>query len=177
MAGNKEKDAPSKYRFLRPFGYGFAFFLVFCLTAAELGIVSHLLHEGGNIPANYPTREFKSILGLILFSCIGTFLYVFSHPWSSMGISAFWSFVFAVFWGTSAGVIFHVSPFENFTCHRPASSFPPAWQSYHDRCHEVVALQGMAWALWGIFIFKFLGMIIELIEFKKRPNVKSFYQV
>ena len=53
-------------------------------AAAELGIVSDLLHEGGNSYANYPTMEFKHDLGILLFSCIVTFLFILSHPWSNI---------------------------------------------------------------------------------------------
>lgn len=177
MAGFNEKDAPSRFRYLRPGLYGFTFALIFCLAAAELGIVSDLLHEGGNSYALYPSMEFKHDLGILLFSCIITFLYVFTHPWTNHFLATVCTFILAVFWGTGAGVIFHVSPFEDFTCRRPISTFTPPWQAYFDKCHRVVAMQGIAWALWGIFVFMLIGLLIELFQCSRRPNVKPFYAI
>lgn len=52
------------------------------VAASELGLVSDILHRFGNDVANYPGQEFKNILGLILFSCIATFLYILGHYWA-----------------------------------------------------------------------------------------------
>ena len=116
-------------------------------AGVELGLVSHILHTWGNNPADYPTAEFKNILGLMLFTCIASLLYIFSHPWSSVGFSAFWTLVFATFWAVSAGVLNRVVPFEVSKCAEPASDFAPVWTAWLSWCHELVALQGIAWAL------------------------------
>ena len=57
--------------------------LDFSTAAVELGLVSDFLHRYGNGYDRYPTMEFKHDLGIILFSCVVTFLYVLSHPWSN----------------------------------------------------------------------------------------------
>ncbi|KIK70560.1 hypothetical protein GYMLUDRAFT_32604 [Collybiopsis luxurians FD-317 M1] len=146
------------------------------MTVAELGLVSDLLHKGGNTITNYPSAEFKHVLGLLLFTCIASLLYLIGHTFISMGLNIFVNFVLAVFWGTSAGVIFHVSPFESFTCNKPTSIFDSNWAAYSDNCAIVVAMQGLAWALWGLSVFLMFGMLFHLVEFKSRKNV-SMYRV
>lgn len=110
-------------------------------------------------------------------------------------MNIFINFVLAVFWGTGAGVIFHVSPFESFTCGKPASEFSPNWAAYADHCARVVTMQGLAWALCmskleisfvltnifcdllgGLCIVMMFGMLFHLVEFKARNNV-SMYRV
>ena len=59
----------------------------------------------------------------------------------------FFTFVFAVFWGTGAGVMFAVTPFRGTNCDADPSTFPPAWQNYVSQCEIVVSIQGVAWAL------------------------------
>lgn len=54
-------------------------------AAAELGLVSDLLHEGGNSDTNYPSKEYKHDLGLLLFTCIVSLLYIIAHSFISMG--------------------------------------------------------------------------------------------
>ncbi|KIP11480.1 hypothetical protein PHLGIDRAFT_476163 [Phlebiopsis gigantea 11061_1 CR5-6] len=177
MPGLNEKDAPSLAARARPWLYGFTFALIFALTAAELGLDSHILHGHGNNSHDYPSLEFKNILGLILFTCIATLLYIVAHPWASVGMSCWWTFVFAVFWGASAGVLNRVVPFEVSKCGESPSAFPSVWGPWLHQCSELVALQGVAWTLWGIFLIKFIVLIVELIEFKPRKNVKTFYTV
>ncbi|KAJ3721873.1 hypothetical protein C8R42DRAFT_668662 [Lentinula raphanica] len=179
MAGKAygEKDAPiSPYRTRKFWIYTCAFALMFGMTGAELGLVSDLLHEGGNNEANYPSAEFKHDLGILLFTCIASLLYIIGHAFISMGLNIFVNFVLAVFWGTGAGVLFHVSPFESFTCDKPSSTFSSNWAFYSDHCARVVAMQGLAWALWGLSIILMFGMLFHLVEFKTRQNV-SMYKV
>ncbi|KAK0186041.1 hypothetical protein F5146DRAFT_1069012 [Armillaria mellea] len=108
--------------------YAIAFFLVFALTTSQLGLVSQQLHNGGNDYANYPGMEYKHDLGLLLFSCVFTYLYLIGHLYApGLGLITFFTFVGAVFWGTGAGVMFQVSPFRSYNL----------W---------IVAIQGIAWA-------------------------------
>ncbi|KAF8917950.1 hypothetical protein CPB85DRAFT_1284157 [Mucidula mucida] len=155
--------------------YAVAFFLVFALTASELGLVSQQLHNGGNDYANYPGMEYKHDLGLLLFSCVFTFLYLIGHIFiEGMGMITFLTFVLAVFWGTGAGVMYQVSPFRAYNCGNPADSFAPNWARFHDQCSRIVAIQGIAWALWGLMVFLFFGMLIHKLEIRARPNI-TFY--
>jgi len=54
------------------------------VAAATLGLVSQQLHKYGNGYQNYPGREYKHDLGLILFSCVFTLLIVLGHYWLSL---------------------------------------------------------------------------------------------
>ncbi|KAK0229140.1 hypothetical protein ARMGADRAFT_1080902 [Armillaria gallica] len=155
--------------------YAIAFFLVFALTTSQLGLVSQQLHNGGNDYANYPGMEYKHDLGLLLFSCVFTYLYLIGHLYSAgLGLITFFTFVGAVFWGTGAGVMFQVSPFRSYNCGNPADSFSPNWARFADQCSRIVAIQGIAWANWGLFVFLFFGMLIHKLEIRPRPNV-TFY--
>ncbi|KAE9409168.1 hypothetical protein BT96DRAFT_931949 [Gymnopus androsaceus JB14] len=178
MAGKSSEKVPqTSPRKTRKFWmYACAFAFMFGMTAAELGLVSDLLHEGGNSDTNYPSKEYKHDLGLLLFTCIVSLLYIIAHSFISMGMNIFLNFALAVFWGTGAGVLFHVSPFESYTCDRPASDFSPKWAAYADHCARVVAMQGLAWALWVLCIIMMFGMLFHLVEFKTRNNV-SMYRV
>ena len=62
-------------------------------------------------------------------------------------VSCFWAFVFAIFWGTSAGVVNRVVPFEVWKCNRNPDVFAPEWRPWQNQCNELVALQGIAWTL------------------------------
>ena len=102
----------------------------------------------------------------------------------------FFTFVFAVFWGTGAGVMFAVTPFRGTNCDADPSTFPPAWQNYVSQCEIVVSIQGVAWALCELSAFRFIssyllfagglmvlmlaGMIFHACEIRPRKNV-SFY--
>lgn len=154
--------------------YAIAFFLVFALTVSELGLVSQQLQRGGNAYENYPGKEFKHDLGILLFSCIGTLLYLIGHFYVSFGIIVFFTFVFAIFWGVGAGVMFAVTPFKGTNCGSDPSTFPEAWQFYASQCEIVVSMEGVAWALWGLMTLMLCGMIYHACEFRPRHNV-TFY--
>ncbi|KAL1695112.1 hypothetical protein GGG16DRAFT_45909 [Schizophyllum commune] len=149
-------------------------FADFDSAVSELGLVSQQLQRGGNGYEKYPGKEFKHDLGLLLFSCIGTLLYLIGHFYTSMGVIMFFTFVFAVFWGTGAGVMFAVTPFRGTNCDADPSTFPPAWQNYVSQCEIVVSIQGVAWALWGLMVLMLAGMIFHACEIRPRKNV-SFY--
>ncbi|KAK7465546.1 hypothetical protein VKT23_005521 [Stygiomarasmius scandens] len=176
MPGVNEKAPRSRYTSVRFWLYAIAFSLAFALAASELGLVSAELQRGGNSYANYPGMEYKHDLGLLLFTCIAEFLFLIGHFYISVGLSAFVTFVLAIFWGTGAGVLFAVSPFRATNCDNPANTFPPNWQPYTDRCDLIVAMQGIAWALWGLHVLMLFGMLAHLLQIKVRPNV-SFYKV
>lgn len=52
---------------------------------SELGLVSHILHGHGNNAADYPSLEFKNVLGLMLFTIIAVLLYLIATPWLNLG--------------------------------------------------------------------------------------------
>ncbi|KAF9074156.1 hypothetical protein BDP27DRAFT_1359680 [Rhodocollybia butyracea] len=167
----KKEEITSRYRTNKFWLYSVAFVFLFGMTAAELGLVSDLLHKGGNNVENYPSAEFKHDLGILLFTCIAEFLYIIGHAFIEMGLNIFINFSLAVFWGAGAGILFQVSPFESRTCDKSSSVFTSNWASYADNCSRVVAMQGLAWALWGLSLTLMFGMFFHLVEFKTRRNV------
>ncbi|ESK85167.1 proteophosphoglycan 5 [Moniliophthora roreri MCA 2997] len=154
--------------------YTVGFALVFGIAASALGIVSYEFQRYGNTYEHYPAMEYKHDLGLILFSCIYTFLFLIGHPFISMGISIFFTFIGAVFWGTSAGILFAVTPFRSYTCGNPVESFASNWQPYVGQCSRIVALQGLCWAEWGVLVFLLFGSIGHKFEFRSRPNATYY---
>ena len=74
----------------------------------------------------------------------------------------FFTFVFAVFWGTGAGVMFAVTPFRGTNCDADPSTFPPAWQNYVSQCEIVVSIQGVAWALCELSAYKITSSYLPL---------------
>jgi hypothetical protein len=176
MGKPNENEIVSPYRTKKFWLYALAFALMFGMTVAELGLVSDLLQQGGNDVTKYPSPEFKHDLGLLLFTAIATLLYIIGHPFLGMGLNIFINFALAVFWGTGAGVLFKVSPFESRTCDKPSSVFSSQWQSYADNCAIVVTMQGLAWALWGLSVILMFATLFHLFEFKTRKNV-SMYRV
>ncbi|KAF9074965.1 hypothetical protein BDP27DRAFT_95067 [Rhodocollybia butyracea] len=154
--------------------YSAAFAFLFALIASELGLVSYLLHSGGNSTSNYPSAEYKHALGILLFACILGLLYILGHMFLSLGVNIFFMIVLTVFWGTGAGILFRVTPFAWFTCGNPASSFRPNWASYAHNCSRVVATQGIAWALWCFSLIMAIIMLFHLFEFKFRPNASMY---
>ncbi|KAK7061048.1 hypothetical protein VNI00_000783 [Paramarasmius palmivorus] len=167
----KEEGNPGR---LRRLGYGAAFFLVFAIAAAALGLDAQQLHKYGNTNQNYASLEYKNALGLCLFSCIFTFLWLIAHWQVNMGLSIFFTLVGAVFWGTCAGIFYHSTPFRAFTCDNPVDTFPTKWQPYVGECTRVVSLQGLCWAEWALLCLMLVMSIIHKIEIRPRPEA-SYY--
>lgn len=81
---DKVDETPKRFTTKRIL-YAVTFFLIFALSVSELGLVSQQLHNGGNSYDNYPGMEYKHDLGILLFSCIYTFLYLIGHAYASFG--------------------------------------------------------------------------------------------
>ncbi|GLB39538.1 hypothetical protein LshimejAT787_0700480 [Lyophyllum shimeji] len=165
--------------FRRRFIYGFAWALVFCIAAAELGLVSQQLHNGGNSYDNYGNKMFKHVLGLTLFSILFTFLLCIGHFYSSVGMMTVLVLIAAVFWGVDAGVIFQSSPYRQYNCgdKDPAATFHGTrWSEprFFSQCSRIVAMQGLAWAEWGVFVMMFFGMLADILDVRMRP-ARAFY--
>ncbi|KAM0751130.1 hypothetical protein T439DRAFT_347723 [Meredithblackwellia eburnea MCA 4105] len=154
--------------------YVVAFSLIFALTVAELGLVSQQLHNGGNQASHYPTKEYKNDLGILLFNCIFTLLILIGHKYLNLIMGAFFLFCSAIFWGTGAGIIFQVSPFKVYTCGKPAEFFAANWAPFASQCSRVVAIEGIAWALFGLTTILVLGIVfVDALSFKVQRN--EFY--
>jgi hypothetical protein len=134
--------------------------------------VSQQLHRYGNSTSNYPSAEFKHVLGLILFTVIFTFLLLIAHAFISFGVTAFFAFVGAVFWGVSAGVMWQVIPFYR-SC-QAADSYPSNWQPFVSQCSRLIAIEGISWTLWALFVILFIATLVHKLEVRTRPDV-SFY--
>ncbi|RXW22508.1 hypothetical protein EST38_g3342 [Candolleomyces aberdarensis] len=160
---------------VRSVAYGVTFFFLFAMTVALLGLVGNQLHKYGNTYEQYASMEYKNGLGLLLFSVIFSLLILLSHPWLGVGFICVLSFIAAVFFGTGAGVINRTAPFKGTSCNRPADEYPEPWRPYAHECSRIVAIQGLAWALWGLYIFLFFGAVFHKIQFKARPTPEGFY--
>ncbi|KAG5716870.1 hypothetical protein E4T56_gene3386 [Termitomyces sp. T112] len=159
--------------------YAAAWTLVFCFAVAELGLVSQQLHRGGNDIENYGNMMFKHILGILLFSIILVFLMCIGHFYAPLGLMAFFVLSAAVFWGVGAGVTFQSCPYRVFNCgdSDPQITFAGtrwAEERFFSQCSRIVAIQGLAWAEWGLLVMMFFGMIGHLFKFVVRPGT-TFY--
>ncbi|EAU86525.2 hypothetical protein CC1G_10247 [Coprinopsis cinerea okayama7 len=89
---------------------------------------------------------------------------------------SFCALVAAVFFGTGAGVVQRSTPYKGTSCSsRPVSAYPPQWQPYAGECARVVALQGIAWALWALYLFLLIATIIHKFEIRTRPTPEGWY--
>ncbi|KAK1221066.1 hypothetical protein PQX77_016112 [Marasmius sp. AFHP31] len=181
IAGEKEKEKETTPRGPFPVAkviYASTFVLIFAIAAVALGIDSWELHHYGEGYTNYPTMKYKHALGLILFNCIFTFLWLIAHPFISMGVSMFVTFMNAVFWGTAAGVLWSElsrARFGAFHCTKdPIEWFPENWRPYRSECGLLTALHGFCWAEWGILVLLLLGSFLHKVELRPRAHV-SYY--
>ncbi|KAF8064861.1 hypothetical protein FPV67DRAFT_158211 [Lyophyllum atratum] len=161
--------------------YGVAWALLFAIAAAALGLVADQLQRGGNSYDNYGSMSFKHILGLTLFSSLLIFFMFIGHYFTSVTMMAFWTLIAAIFWGVDAGVIFQSCPYRAYNCHNknPQSTFQGSkWGNpqFFSQCSKIVALQGLAWAEFGLLVLMFFGMLYQLLDVRMRPNT-SFYRV
>ena len=77
--GSAAKKEPVYTRYTaRNIGFLVAYVLLVAVVIANLGIVSHILNTIGNPEDRYPSREFKHVLGLLLFVNIFTLLHSFA---------------------------------------------------------------------------------------------------
>ncbi|TFK23875.1 hypothetical protein FA15DRAFT_641893 [Coprinopsis marcescibilis] len=156
--------------------YGIVFFLIFAQTVAILGLVSYELHKYGNGYANYASMEYKHALGLLLFGSLLSLLIVLPHLWLGVGFTFICALIAALFFATGAGVVFRTTPFRGHACHRtPASAYPAAWQPYAGECGRIVAIQGLAWALFATYFILALATFFQKFSVKSRPTPEGFY--
>ena len=186
MARRDEKNEDSRFaRIVPPHIFAFslrsvlyllAFIWIFCFTVAELGLVSNQLHKYGDDYTNYGTKAYKHALGLLLFSTIASLLVLLAHPFVSVGMISFWSFVMAVFFGTSAGIIERVAPFTGHGCtHQKVEAYPENWRPWVGECNHIVSIQGIAWALWALYIFLWVGTLMQKLRISVRATPEGFY--
>ncbi|EKM82243.1 hypothetical protein AGABI1DRAFT_83525 [Agaricus bisporus var. burnettii JB137-S8] len=156
--------------------YFLAFFWIFGFTVAELGLVGHQLHRYGNSYENYANNQYKHGLGILLFSVVASLLVTLSHPWLSVWIISICSFIMAVFFGTGAGIIQQDAPFTGHGCKRkPLEDYPVAWRPYAVECDNIIAIQGVAWSLWVLYIFLWVGTLVQKLSVSVRATPENFY--
>ncbi|TEB21128.1 hypothetical protein FA13DRAFT_164644 [Coprinellus micaceus] len=161
---------------LRTILYAIAFVLIFSLTCVELGLVSEQLHKYGDDYSNYGSKQYKHILGLLLFSVIVSLLVMLSHPFVGVPFITVCSLILAVFFGTAAGVIWqNTGLFWKGTGCRPAESIPENWRPFARECGRVVTIQAVAWSLFGLYILLFVGTLIHKLKIRARPTPEGFY--
>ncbi|KAI5480693.1 hypothetical protein MNV49_007620 [Pseudohyphozyma bogoriensis] len=153
--------------------YFVTFTLFGVLAAVEIGLVAQQLHDYGNQASNYPSLEYKNVIGLLLFAGIVSLLTVIGHAFAPPLFIAFLALALACFYGAAAGVIFQVSPFKSYTCGNPASSFPLQWQAFSSQCSRIVAIEAFAWTQWALSVIIFFGILADVLSIK--VHSKPFY--
>jgi len=175
--GKKEVDNRPFVLSIRSVAYGISFFLIFCLTCAELGLVSQQLHEHGRWAQNYASLQYRNVLGLLLCAVILSLLICIFHYWLPIGVVVFSSLVLALFFGVGGGVIRGTTPFRGTDCHRPVEDYPPRWQPYVHSCGRVVAIEAVSWSVFALYTMMLLGSLcyIGIIRFATRPTPGGYY--
>ncbi|KAL8279833.1 hypothetical protein RQP46_007683 [Phenoliferia psychrophenolica] len=133
---------------------------------AQVEVVPYTgFQNGGNDAGNYPGREFKYNLGIILFTIILTLIVSLFHTKIGMKLTTFAVFVLAVFWGTGAGIIFQVSPFHVYSCKFDVATFDPLWQPFYSQCSRIVAIEAFAWSEFGLMCLILILIMVDCVTF------------
>jgi len=172
-----EKPVWQRWRYSRrALVYGIVFFLIFALTVVELGLVSEQLHEHGNSYANYPTKQYKHVIGLLLFASIATLVFTLTHFWTSVAMVPFISLTLALFWGVGAGLLRTGTPYRgtNCTTHGHAH-YPPVFQPYAGLCKKVVTIEAVAWTQWALLIFLLIGTLAHKLRISSKATPEEMY--
>ncbi|KAF8958678.1 hypothetical protein BDZ97DRAFT_1840841 [Flammula alnicola] len=176
---NKEGEVEDTRRFvpsIRSILYALGFFLIFSLTCAELGLVSQQIHKFGRFAENYASLEYKNSLGLLLAAVIISLLLCFAHFWTPVGVATFVALILAVFFGTGAGIIQKTTPFTGHGCHKLSQNdYPEKWRPFFQQCSRIVAIQGVAWSLWVLYVWLFFGSLIYMFRISVKPTPGGFY--
>ncbi|KAK2460938.1 hypothetical protein APHAL10511_007408 [Amanita phalloides] len=172
-----EKPVWQRMKFsVRALAYGITFFLIFALTVAELGLVSEQMHIHGNSAANYPTLQYKNVIGILLFSSIATLLFALTHFWASVSSIPFISLILAVFWGVGAGLLRTGTPYRGTNCTTHAhAKYPPAFQPFAGLCKKVVTIQAIAWTEWALLIMLMVGSLAHKLTITAKPTPEEMY--
>ncbi|KAF8186000.1 hypothetical protein BJ912DRAFT_1043284 [Pholiota molesta] len=177
--GTSKKGASCGQPSLRPFYTSFpllsAFVLIFCLTAADLGLVSYQIHKYGRYAQNYASLEYRNSLGLCLCACLISLMLCLGHYWISIGLTTFISLICAVFFGTVAGIIRTTTPFRGTSCDRPQDAYPEKWRPYYKECARVVAMEGVSWSLWALYLILMVGSLLYMFRITPRPTPGRYY--
>lgn len=143
------------------------FALYFCLTAAELGLVSEQMHKHGNDASGWPNLQLKNAFGLLLFNCIFSLLFVLGHWALGLGIHTFVFFAMGVFWGTTSGILYN-TPFGQgwrLQCWNDINSFPANYRPFVPDCTRWTAVHGLSWALFGLSVIGLFATLVDRFEF------------
>ncbi|KJA14164.1 hypothetical protein HYPSUDRAFT_49374 [Hypholoma sublateritium FD-334 SS-4] len=151
------------------------FILIFCLTCAELGLVSQQIHKYGRWTFNYATLQYKNAIGLLLCACLISLLLCLGHYWIAVGGTAFTSLILSVFFGTVAGIFRVTTPFRGHDCGRPQDSYPVIWRPWFQECSRVVAMEGIAWSLWALYLCMMIGTLLYMFQITPRPTPGGYY--
>jgi hypothetical protein len=137
-----------------------------------------MIHSHSRFEESWPSKEYHHAIGLLLFATIAGLLFVIFHWVAGLVILALLFLVsravlyflgggvlavfsqeteltctqmFAVFFGTGAGILYSTPFGHSIACKNPTSSFPQIWQPYVSDCGRVMAISGLAWALCKSF--------------------------
>lgn len=151
------------------------FFSLFALwipiAIAECGLVSYLIHKYGRPASDWPGAEYQHAINLGLFSSIVSILFGFFHWGLSLFMFLPIFLAHGVWWGTVAGIL-EKTPFgHGLQCGNPASSFPTAYVPFLNDCSKVTAIEGLAWAMFGLSVIGFFLTVFTKFDFTSVRNV------
>ncbi|KDR66737.1 hypothetical protein GALMADRAFT_106133 [Galerina marginata CBS 339.88] len=171
----KEADNRPFVPSIRSILYAITFFLIFCLTCAELGLVSQQIHKYGRYAENYASLQYKNVLGLLLCAVIISLLLCLTHFFIPIGFLVFIALILAIFFGVGGGVIRTATPYRGTSCNRPVGDYPIAWQPYAHECSRVVTIQALSWTLFALYFFILFGSLGYLFRLCLRPTPGGLY--
>ncbi|KIJ41959.1 hypothetical protein M422DRAFT_254982 [Sphaerobolus stellatus SS14] len=152
--------------------------LIFALTVSELGLVSQQIHKYGRNAENYASLQYKNSLGLLLCAVLVSLILSLTHFKANFGIVSFFALVLATFFGTGAGIIRTSTPFRGHGCStKSVESYDPKWRPYVQECSRIVAIEGVAWSLWVLYIVLLVGIVTYKIGFRLKSTPGGFYSV
>merc|ERR1712230_176438 len=113
---------------LRSFGYLFAFFVVFALSATEIGLASDQLQMYGNSYDRWPSMMYKHTVGLALFCGLWGLLQSLFHWATSSLVNAILAFTNLSLWLALGATLDVASPFiMGCTDNVPQALAPVRW--------------------------------------------------
>ncbi|KAF5328254.1 hypothetical protein D9619_013391 [Psilocybe cf. subviscida] len=155
--------------------YAIGFALIFAITCADLALISQQLHKYGNHSSNYPSTEYRNVLGLGVAAAVVSLLLCFLHFRLRLELTAFFSFVLAVLFGTVAGVIHRDKPFRGSSCNAGQSANSAIFQRLFMDCRRIMAIEGLSWALLGLYTLMLIGTLRYMLKFARRTTPGGHY--
>ncbi|GAA5975473.1 hypothetical protein JCM10908_005172 [Rhodotorula pacifica] len=152
----------------KAFGYLTLIALTFGVSAGALGITSYFLQRYGNIynVDRYPDRYTMHTINLGLFNSIWSILIALGAYALPLIFLAFLVFSALVMWATIGGIFTVHVPFSASSC----STSSAKWSRFVSSCHYYVALEALAWTLFGLMFVWFVMIIADVVMTKRKRH-------